>query len=145
MSLQDPTKKMSKSDENEKNFVSIIDDAKKIEKKIKSAATDSGSEIRFDAENKAGISNLLTIYSVLSGQDVAQLEKNYEGKMYGHFKGDLAGIVVETLKPVQERHAQLMSDKGELERILKVNRDRAAERANKTLRDVYDRIGLVTL
>lgn len=144
MSLQDPTKKMSKSDENEKNFVSIIDDVKKIEKKIKSAATDSGAEIRFDAENKAGISNLLTIYSVLSGQEIAQLEKDYEGKMYGHLKVDLAELVVQTLTPVKAEYDRLMQDRTHLDALLKTGAEKAQLRARATLGRVYDAVGLVS-
>lgn len=143
MSLQDPLKKMSKSDENEKNFVSIIDDAKKIEKKIKSAATDSGTEIKFDEENKPGVSNLLTIYSVLTGKTVAQLEQDYAGKMYGHLKVDLAEVVIETLKPVRAKYDDLMKNKDHLKTLMKSGAERAQMRAQKTLRDVYDAVGLV--
>lgn len=143
MSLQDPTKKMSKSDENEKNFVSIIDDAKKIEKKIKSAATDSGSEIKYDPENKAGVANLLTIYSVLSEKTFDQLEKDYEGKMYGHLKVDLAELVVETLKPVREKYDELMKNRDHLDSLLASGAERARERAAKTLTAVYDAVGLL--
>lgn len=143
MSLQDPTKKMSKSDENEKNFVSIIDDPKKIEKKIKSAATDSGSEIKFDAENKAGVSNLLTIYSVLSGKPIEQLESDYMGKMYGHLKVDLAALVIETLKPVQEKYHDLMKNKDYLDDLMKLGAQKARERAQKTLKATYEAVGLI--
>ncbi len=143
MSLQDPTKKMSKSDENEKNFVSIIDDEKKIEKKIKSAATDSDSEIKFDVENKAGVSNLLTIYSVLTGKTVEQLENEYVGKMYGHLKVDLAAVVIETLKPIREQYEALMKDRTHLDMLLKQGAERAQLRARKTLKQVYDAVGLV--
>lgn len=143
MSLQDPTKKMSKSDENDKNFVSIIDDAKKIEKKIKSAATDSGSEIKFDMENKAGISNLLTIYSVLSGKTIAQLEADYIGKMYGHLKVDLADVVVQKLKPVKEKYDELMKNRDYLDQLLKTGAERAAVRAEATTKKVYDAVGLL--
>lgn len=143
MSLQDPTKKMSKSDENEKNFVSIIDDEKKIEKKFKSAATDSGSEIKFDVENKAGVSNLLTIYSVLSGKTVEQLESEYVGKMYGHLKVDLAALAIETLKPVREKYLKLMEDKSYLDQLLKSGAERAENRARQTLKKVYDSVGLL--
>lgn len=143
MSLQDPTKKMSKSDENDKNFVSIIDDPKKIEKKIKSAATDSGTEIKFDAENKAGVSNLLTIYSVLSGKTIEQLENEYVGKMYGHLKVDLAGVVIETLRPVQEKYHDLMKNKDYLDQLMKEGAERAQTRARTTLKAAYDAIGLV--
>lgn len=143
MSLQDPDKKMSKSDENEKNFVSIIDDSKKIEKKIKSATTDSGTEIKFDPENKAGLANLMTIYSVLSGKTADQLEKDYEGKMYGHLKVDLAELVVETLKPVREKYDDLMKNKDYLDQMLKSGADRAQVRARVTLDNVYKTVGLL--
>ena len=143
MSLQDPTKKMSKSDENEKNFVSIIDDAKKIEKKIKAAATDSGSEIKFDAENKPGVANLLTIYSVLSGKTIEQLEKDYEGKMYGHLKVDLAEVVVQTLKPVREKYDDLMKSRDHLDQLLRAGAEKAAARAEVTTQKVYEAVGLI--
>jgi tryptophanyl-tRNA synthetase len=143
MSLQDPTKKMSKSDENEKNFVAVIDDPKKIEKKIKSAATDSGTEIKFDSENKAGVSNLLTIYSVLSGKSIAQLENDYVGKMYGHLKVDLAEVVIETLKPVREKYDDLMKNRDHLDTLMKQGAERAQARARKTLEKVYETSGLV--
>lgn len=143
MSLQDPDKKMSKSDENEKNYVSIIDDSKKIEKKIKSATTDSGTEIKFDTENKAGLSNLMTIYSVLSGRSIAQLESDYAGKMYGHLKVDLAQLVVETLRPVREKYDDLMKNKDYLDELLKSGASRAQSRARVTLDNVYQKVGLL--
>ena len=143
MSLQDPDKKMSKSDENDKNFVSIIDDFKKIEKKIKGATTDSGTEIKYDVENKAGLANLMTIYSVLSGKSYAQLEADYAGKMYGHLKVDLAELVVETLRPVRAQYDDLMKNKDYLNTLMKSGADRAAERAAATLKTVYEKVGLV--
>ncbi len=143
MSLQDPEKKMSKSDENEKNFVSIIDDAKKIEKKIKSATTDSGSEIRFDTDLRPGLSNLLTIYSVLSGKSISELEAMYEGKMYGHLKVDLAELVVSTLRPVKERYDDLMKNRDHLDALMKSGAVRAQERARVTLDKVYETVGLL--
>lgn len=143
MSLQEPEKKMSKSDENEKNFVSIIDDPKQIEKKIKSATTDSGSEIKYDPENKAGLSNLMTIYSVLSGKPTEQIEKDYEGKMYGHLKVDLADLVVQILKPVREKYDDLMKNKDYLDQLMKSGADRASERARPTLDKVYKTVGLL--
>ncbi len=143
MSLQDPTKKMSKSDENDKNFVSIIDDPKKIEKKIKGAATDSDTVIKFDVENKAGLSNLMTIYSVLSGKTVQQIEADYEGKMYGHLKVDLAELVVSTLKPVQDKYHDLMKNKDHLDALMKKGADRARVRAAVTLKEVYSKTGLL--
>ncbi len=143
MSLQEPDKKMSKSDENEKNFVSIIDDAKKIEKKIKSATTDSGTEIKFDVENKAGLSNLMTIYSVLSGKSIPDIEKDYVGKMYGHLKVDLAELVVENLRPVKLKYDDLMKNQDYLDQLLKDGAGRAQIRARKTLDEVYRTIGLL--
>lgn len=143
MSLQDPTKKMSKSDENDKNFVSIIDDPKKIEKKIKGAATDSDTVIKYDVENKPGLSNLMTIYSVLSGKTYAQLEADYEGKMYGHLKVDLAELVVETLRPVQDKYHDLMKNRDHLDVLMKKGADRARVRAAATLKAVYEKTGLV--
>ncbi|MEQ1722951.1 MAG: tryptophan--tRNA ligase [Pseudobdellovibrio sp.] len=143
MSLQEPDKKMSKSDENEKNFVSIIDDPKKIEKKIKSAATDSGTEIKFDPENKAGVSNLLTIFSILSGRSIESLENDYVGKMYGHLKVDLAEVVLSTLKPVREEYDKLMMDRSHLEAQMAKGADRARVIASDTVKKVYDAVGLV--
>lgn len=145
MSLQEPDKKMSKSDENEKNFVSIIEDAKKIEKKIKSATTDSGTEIKYDPENKAGLANLLTIYSVLSGKSFEQIETDYEGKMYGHLKVDLAELVIETLKPVKAKYDDLMKNKDHLDQLMLQGKEKASLRAEKTLKKVYDAVGLVAL
>ncbi|MBX3041862.1 MAG: tryptophan--tRNA ligase [Bdellovibrionaceae bacterium] len=143
MSLQDPIKKMSKSDEVEKNFVAVIEDPKSIEKKIKSAATDSGSEIRFDPEMKPGVSNLLTIYSVLAGKSMAELEAAYAGKMYGHLKVDLAELVVETLRPARERYADLMKNRDHLDQLLASGAARAQVRAQETLKKVYQAVGLV--
>lgn len=143
MSLQDPTKKMSKSDENEKNFISLIDDPKKLEKKIKSATTDSGTEIKFDPENKAGLANLMTMYSVLSGKTMAELETQYEGKMYGHLKVDLADMVIQTLKPIREKHDDLMKNKDYLNQLMKAGKERAQLRAQQTLDAVYKATGLV--
>ena len=143
MSLQDPSKKMSKSDENEKNFVSIIDTPKKIQKKIKSAVTDSDTVVQYDPENKAGLANLLTIYHVLSGKSIEEIEKDYEGKMYGHLKVDLADLVCETLAPVREKYDDLMKNQDYLEELLEKGAEKARVRASKTLAEVYDRVGLV--
>lgn len=147
MSLQDPTKKMSKSDDDANTYVSLLDLPKKIEKKIKSAVTDSDPEARvlYDTENKAGISNLMTIYSAFTGKSFPEIEEAYKGKMYGHFKGDLAQIVIEKLTPVQEKYNTYMNDRGELEKIMRANKARAEERANTTLKAVYEKIGLEVL
>lgn len=143
MSLQDPERKMSKSDENDKNYVRVIDEPKQIEKKIKSATTDSGTEIKFDAENKAGLSNLMTIYSVLSGKTIPEIEKMFEGKMYGHLKVDLANLTVQTLSPAREKYLELMKNKDYLDQVMKNGADRARVRAAATLKSVYDTTGLV--
>lgn len=127
MSLQEPTKKMSKSDPNQKAFISLLDEPKVIEKKIKSAVTDSEGIVRFDPENKPGVSNLLSIYSIFSGKTAAELEAQYEGKGYGDFKGELAQVVIRELEPIQQRYHSLM-ESSELDEIL----DRGAEKANFT-------------
>lgn len=126
MSLQDPAKKMSKSDQNKKGFISLLDDPKQIEKKIKSAVTDSEGTVKFDKANKPGISNLMAIYSILGGKTIAELEEMYAGKGYGSFKADLAEVVINTLAPIQERYYQLI-DSEELNNIL----DEGAAKANK--------------
>jgi tryptophanyl-tRNA synthetase len=143
MSLQDPTKKMSKSDENPNNFIAMLDPPKEIEKKIKRSVTDSGAEIRFDEDEKPGVSNLLTIHSAMSGRSIPELEAHFEGKLYGHLKVECAEVVVEGLRPVQARYQELMADKGELENILARGADSAYKRARKTMSKVYKKIGLV--
>ncbi|MCU1804911.1 tryptophan--tRNA ligase [Cytobacillus firmus] len=126
MSLQDPLKKMSKSDPNKKSFISLLDDPKQIEKKIKSAVTDSEGIVKYDKENKPGVSNLLSIYSILSGKTVAEIEGEYEGKGYGEFKAGLSDIVTGTIKPIQDKYYALMESE-ELDLVL----DQGAEKANK--------------
>ncbi|MCY7729129.1 tryptophan--tRNA ligase, partial [Bacillus safensis] len=126
MSLTDPTKKMSKSDPNQKSFITLLDEPKQLEKKIKSAVTDSEGIVKYDKENKPGIANLLTIYSVLGNISIAELEQKYEGKGYGEFKGDLANVVVDALNPIQDRYYELI-ESDELDRIL----DEGAEKANR--------------
>lgn len=141
MSLQEPTKKMSKSDENIKGFISMLDEPKKIEKKIKSAVTDSEGIVKFDKENKPGISNLLTIYSSCTGESIADLEKKYEGKGYGIFKQDVADAVVNLLQPIQERYAELIASE-ELDIILDEGAANASQVANKTIAKAKKAMGL---
>lgn len=143
MSLQDPLSKMSKSDENKQNFIALLDDPKTIIKKFKKAQTDSGTEIRYDLENKPGVSNLLTIYSVISGQAIPAVEKHFEGKMYGHLKIELGELVVEYLRPMQERFYQIRDNEAELKAILENGAQRAREQAQKTLKEVHKTIGFV--
>ena len=141
MSLQEPTKKMSKSDDNQKGFISMLDDPASIRKKIKSAVTDSSGVIEFDVENKPGISNLLTIYSAFSGETIESITPRYEGVGYGTFKEDLAEAVIAVMEPIQERyHALLKSD--ELDEILDAGAKHANAVANKTLKKMQNAVGL---
>ncbi|MGB3570307.1 MAG: tryptophan--tRNA ligase [Priestia megaterium] len=141
MSLQDPTKKMSKSDPNQKAFITLLDDAKTIEKKIKSAVTDSEGIVRYDKENKPGISNLLSIYSILANKSIEDIEAMYEGKGYGDFKADTAKVVAEALAPIQERYYELV-DSRELDDILDQGADKANATANKMLRKMRNAMGI---
>ncbi|MEE8669678.1 MAG: tryptophan--tRNA ligase [Heyndrickxia coagulans] len=141
MSLQDPTKKMSKSDPNQKAFISLLDDPKLVDKKIKSAVTDSEGVVKYDKERKPGISNLLDIYSNFSGLSIEELERKYDGAGYGAFKADLVDVVNEGLAPIQKRYYELIESE-ELDRIL----DKGAEKANivagKMLRKMENAMGL---
>lgn len=141
MSLQDPTKKMSKSDANQKAFISMLDEPKTIEKKIKSAVTDSDGVVKYDKENKPGISNLLSIYSIFNNEPIEEIEKRYEGKGYGAFKKDLAEIVIRELTPIQERYYELI-DSQELDNILDQGRDKANAVASQMIRKMENAMGL---
>jgi tryptophanyl-tRNA synthetase len=143
MSLQDPLSKMSKSDENKNNFIGLLDDPKTIIKKFKKATTDSETEIRYDLENKPGVSNLLTIYSVISGLPIAEVEKHFEGKMYGHLKVELGELVAEYLAPIQSRFYEIREDETQLKSILAKGALTAREQAQKTLKEVHKAIGFV--
>lgn len=145
MSLQDPLKKMSKSDDNENNYIGLLEDPKKIEKKLKRAVTDSDEQARifFDPEQKPGVSNLLSILSAASGTAIADLVPQYEGKMYGHLKGDTAAAVVAMLEPVQRRYAEYRSNQDYLNAVMAKGAEAASEHAAITLRKVYDVIGFV--
>lgn len=141
MALDEPTNKMSKSAENEFSRISLLDTPSKIKKAIMRATTDSDGEVRFDPENKPGISNLLSIYSVFSGISVEQLEKDYQGSGYGNFKKDLVEIVVDALAPIQQKYNDVMNS-GELDQILKDGAGKAEVIAQKTLRRVKENFGL---
>jgi len=138
-SLQDPEKKMSKSDENLNGSIFLLDDADTVTKKIKRAVTDSGTTIEFD-ETRPAISNLLSIYQILTGKTSDECVAHFEGKGYGHFKNELAETVVEFLRPFQERVKEF--DDETLQSILKTGADRAREIAAETLKDVYVRLGI---
>jgi tryptophanyl-tRNA synthetase len=139
--LQEPTAKMSKSASSPGGIIEMLDDPKVSAKKIRSAVTDSGSQVRFDEKDKPGISNLLTIYASLSGRGIDDLEKEYDGRGYGHFKADLADLVVEFVTPFRDRTNELLDDPAALDAILADGRARAAAVAERTLADVYDSVG----
>ncbi|WP_386688901.1 MULTISPECIES: tryptophan--tRNA ligase [unclassified Lonepinella] len=145
MALQDPTKKMSKSDENRNNVITLLEDPKSVEKKIKRAMTD-GEEppvVRYDLQNKAGVSNLLEILSVIRDVPIADLEKEFEGKMYGHLKGAVAENVVSMLTELQERFYHYRNNETLLNQIASEGAKKARERAANTLASVYQAIGFV--
>ncbi len=139
MSLQEPMKKMSKSDENANGSIFLLDDADTILKKFKKAVTDSGSEIKFD-ESRPAINNLLTIYQLMTGKTPEECEANFEEKGYGNFKTELADSVIAFLKPFQEK-AKSYTD-AELNEILRNGADKARTIARETLRDVYAKMGI---
>ncbi len=141
--LQDPTAKMSKSASSPAGIVEMLDEPSRSAKKIRSAVTDSGSEVRFDVDEKPGVSNLLTIFSALSGTEVADLEQTYSGRGYGDLKGDLAEAVVEFVTPFRDRTLALLEDRTHLDAVLRAGAERAAAVAQQTLADVYDRVGFV--
>jgi tryptophanyl-tRNA synthetase len=141
--LQEPTAKMSKSASSPAGIIEMLDDPKVSAKKIRSAVTDSGSEVRFDPEDKPGISNLLTIYSALTGRSVPDVEEAYAGRGYGDFKKELAEIVVDFVTPFRDRTLELLEDRGELDGVLARGAEQAREVAERTLGDVYDRVGFI--
>ena len=141
--LQEPTSKMSKSASSEKGVVWLLDEPTVSAKKIKSATTDSEGSVRYAPKDKPGVSNLLTIYSALSGRAITEIEAEYAGRGYGDFKTGLAEVVAETFGPIRARTLELLDDPAELDRVLAANADRAAEIADATLARVYDRIGFL--
>lgn len=145
MSLTEPTKKMSKSDENPKSYISILDDFNVIAKKIKSAVTDSEGviEYRENDDEKAGINNLLKIMSAVEGKDVEDIVKAYQGKGYGEFKADVAEAVVEHIRPIRKRYDELSEDKAYLVDIYTRGAERASRIADRTLKKVYKKVGFI--
>ncbi|AMG20870.1 tryptophan--tRNA ligase [Staphylococcus saprophyticus] len=141
MSLQDPTKKMSKSDDNQKNFISLLDQPSVAAKKIKSAVTDSDGIIKFDRDNKPGISNLLSIYSSLTDESIDALQEKYKDSNYGVFKADLAEIVSDFLTAFQEKYEYYLNSE-ELDTILDNGRDKAQQVSFKTLKKMEKAMGL---
>ena len=145
MSLQEPTKKMSKSDPNPKSFISMMDDFNVISKKIKSAVTDSEGiiEYRPDDENKAGINNLLSIMAVVTGSTPEDVAKNFSGEGYGTFKSAVADAVVDTIRPIREEYDRLIKDKAYLQEIYKNGAESSHRLAQRTLKKVYKKVGFI--
>ena len=141
--LQEPTKKMSKSFSSPRGIIEILEDPKVVAKNIKSAATDSGTVIAYDTEGKPGVSNLLTIYAAFTGRSVPDIVTDYEGKMYGHLKSDLADIVVEALSPVRERTLDWLESPERLDAVLAQGAAKASGIAQVTLARLYERVGLL--
>lgn len=141
MSLQDPTSKMSKTDDNQNGVIRLNDDADTIGKKVKRAVSDSGSEIRA-GEDKPALTNLLSIHAAFSGKSIADLEEEYAGKQYGEYKSDLAEVIVEALAPIQKKHAELMDDPEYIYGILDQGLEKAREISSKKLQEVKEATGL---
>ena len=145
MSLQEPTKKMSKSDENPKAYISMLDDINVIAKKIKSAVTDSEGviEYRENDETKAGINNLLSIMSAVSGRDIKEVAAEYASKGYGEFKADVAEAVVEAIRPIRGEYDRIVKDKAYLTAVCKNGAEKARYISQRTLNKVYKKVGFV--
>lgn len=141
MSLQEPTSKMSKSDEDANASIYLMDDPDAIMRKFKRAVTDSDACVRFDQETKPGISNLMSIYGAITGQTMEQIQSEFEGKGYGDFKMRVGEAVVEELRPLQARFKELSSDKTYIDSIIKKNAETANYLATKTLRKVQKKVG----
>lgn len=141
MSLQEPTKKMSKSDDNQMATIRLLDDEETILKKLKRAQTDSENSVHYDKENKPGISNLMGIYAAITKDSYETIEQRYVGQGYGTFKKDVAELLIDTLRPLQERYNELI-DSPELDHILDEGAAKAREKASKTYRDVELAMGL---
>ena len=143
MGLQNPNAKMSKSSTDQNDCIFLTDDADTIIKKFKRAVTDSENIVRFDKENKQGISNLMSIYSAITGKTSEEIEKEFDGKGYGDFKTKVAECVIEELRPIQEKYKELIDNPEYLESIYKKGAERAKTIADKTLKNVYEKVGLI--
>lgn len=141
MSLQDPTRKMSKSDDNQKNFILMTDEPNVIRKKIKAAVTDTDGEVKYDRANKPGISNLLEIYSAVTGISIPDLEAKYEGQGYGAFKSELAEAVVAEIQPIQ-MEMKLLLGSPLIDEVLDKGAERANMLANRKMKKVHHKVGL---
>ena len=143
MSLQDPENKMSKSDENKNNIISLLDGPSIVKKKINRAVTDSGIEIKYDKKNKLGLSNLINIYHSLTNESIKEIEDKYVGKLYSVFKNDLSDIIIDLLVPIKIEYSKIIQDKNYLNSILKSGSDYARYRSMKTISKVYKKVGLI--
>ena len=144
MSLQDPAKKMSKSDTNPNACILILDDKDTIIRKCKRAVTDSEAQVRY-AEGKDGINNLMSIYSSVTGKTYAEIEREFEGKGYGDFKMAVAEVTADALAPVQAEYGKILADKAYVDEVLKSGAERASRLANRTVNKVYRKVGLLQL
>ncbi|CAK1725093.1 tryptophan--tRNA ligase [Vibrio crassostreae] len=147
MSLQDATKKMSKSDDNRKNVITLLEEPKSIIKKINKAQTDAETPPRIanDWENKAGISNLMGLYSAATGKTFEEIEAQYQGvEMYGPFKKDVGAALVEMLEPIQAEYHRIRADRAYMDAVMKAGAEKASERAAVTLKKAYEAVGFVT-
>jgi len=141
--LQDPTAKMSKSTQDPKGLINLMDEPSVITKKIKSAVTDTDGAIRFDRETKPGVSNLIGILSAVTGSSIESIESEFSGKGYGDLKGIVAEAVVSLTEPMQARTKELLADSAELDKLLALGAEKASERAEQTLSDVYEKLGFI--
>lgn len=143
MSLADPTSKMSKSENEDAGRICLMDDPEKIMRLFKRAITDSGAEVRFDPENKPGVSNLMQIYSSATGKSFDQIQAEFDGQGYGAFKVAVGESVVELLRPIREESARLLADKAYLQSVYREGAEKASAVAYKTLRKVYKKVGFI--
>ena len=143
MALDDPNKKMSKSADSPNNYIALLDSPDTIREKIKSAVTDSGSEIKYDEKNKPAMSNLLNIYSLFSKKSTTDLEKEYAGKNYSIFKKDLAEVIIAGLSPVQKKYKELEASPDQVKKILKEGAQKARQIASQTMKEVREKVGFL--
>ena len=143
MGLQDPTSKMSKSATNLNDVIFLEDEPEVILKKFKKAVTDSENKVKFDPENKPGVSNLMQIYSAITGKTMEEIENEFEGRGYGDFKMTVANSVIDKLKPIQERYKEILEDKEYVEQIYTKGAENARRLASKTLENVKNKIGIL--
>ena len=141
-SLQDPTSKMSKSDQDARNYLALVDPPDIVRSKIKKAVTDSGDEIAYD-ESRPAVSNLMSIYSCLSGEAFESLEERYAGKGYARFKADLSEVIIEMLEPIQKRYREIREDERYIDGIVRKGAEQVSNRSRQTIKGVYEKLGLI--